>query len=287
MGSYLCSQLSERGYEVIICDYLSRGNPNATAVLQIPYQSLDKEFLSQFDTVLWFAGHSSVQQSISEPIKALENNCLDLFALAKKLKVSTKFIYASSASLYSSEEIDPALPSDEKSLLNIPNQNAYDMSKFAFDYLSQNFLSNSYAIRMGTVSGFSPNIRTDLIFNAMSLSAALSGRVQLSNATSFRTILFLDDLWLLIDRLLTAQVNPGIINAGSYSSSIGELASKIAECWKADIIDQGIKTTYSFVLDTSLMRNIVGEKAPEKSIAQRSQDFISQYTSRLTQSNGS
>ena len=133
--------------------------------------------------VLWFGGHSSVTQSIQDPNGAVTNNCLNLFSFAKKLHPDTKFIYASTASLYSvtGKKVEP---SSEAIEANIPSQNPYDMSKFAFDFLAKNFIENFYALRMGTLAGYSPNLRQELVFNAMNLSAVRKGEVRLKNSES-------------------------------------------------------------------------------------------------------
>ena len=278
VGSYLYERLVEAEFKPIVCDKLTKSNPQSIPVVQKDYAELGAEELSAFDAVVWFAGHSSVQQAVADPNGALANNCLNLYSLAKKLKPTTKLIYASSGSLYSKiGTISSA--SRESDLVQIPVQNAYDISKFAFDYLAQNFLSNFYALRMGTVSGYSPNLRPELLFNAMSLSAATKGKVILKNREAHRTILFLDDLWLLVQELLTSQAEPGVYNSGSVSGTIGQFAEWIAETWSAEIIDEGVSETYSFLLDTTRMDLLSGKNKPECHIRQRSLDFIEQYRS--------
>lgn len=151
VGSYLYECLVEAGCKPIVCDKLIKSNPLAIPVVQKDYAALESEELALYDAIIWFAGHSSVQLALADPDGALANNCLNLYNLAKKLKPTTKLIYASSGSPYSKiGTISSA--SRESDLVQIPVQNAYDISKFAFDYLAQNFLSNFYALRMGTVS---------------------------------------------------------------------------------------------------------------------------------------
>jgi nucleoside-diphosphate-sugar epimerase len=202
----------------------------------------------------------------NDPEGALKNNCLNLYSFAQKLPANTKLIYASSASLYSKKEINNA-SSSEESLINIPSQNSYDISKFAFDYIAKGFLKNFYGLRMGTLSGFSSNLRPELVFNAMNISAKKNGIVKLKNAKSFRTILFLDDLWFLIKQLILLDYQPGFINAGSLSCTLGQLANQIAEVWGARVVDEGNSETYSFLLDISLMRSICGKDLKPRDIS--------------------
>lgn len=275
IGSFLYHKLREAGFTVTVCDYLERGNPNNIDVLQCDYAELDQSMLQQFGAILWFGGHSSVSQSVAEPHQALINNCLNLYNFAQKLHQDTKFIYASTGSIYSTKnrKVVPATESEE---IKAPSDNAYDISKFSFDYLAENFLNNYYALRMGTLAGYSPNIRKELVFNAMNLSAVMSGKIHLSNQHASRTILFLDDLWLLIFKLLSTEQDPGILNAGSFSCSIGELAKAIADTWNVDIVDHGNTQTYSFILDTTRMEKICGDTIQTRTINQRCHDLIYQ-----------
>jgi UDP-glucose 4-epimerase len=274
IGSYLYKRLVENGIQPLVVDALKRGNPGRIPCVEQDYDSLGKEELDKFDTVIWFAGHSSVQQAQSDPHGALANNCLNLFSFAKRLKPSAKLIYASSGSLYSSADWTSCVPSRENELVAIPYQNAYDISKFAFDYLAENFLKNLFALRMGTLAGYSENLRSELLFNAMSLSAATSGKVFVKNSDAGRTILFLDDLWLLVNQLLNDSAVPGIYNAGSLSGTIGEFARAIADTFGAEVVNQGNSETYSFMLDTSRMDALVRNSRQNLSLSQRSREFI-------------
>jgi UDP-glucose 4-epimerase len=276
IGTYLYPRLIAAGFDVTVCDRLVRGNPLNIEVLNCDYAELDESLIRQFGVVLWFGGHSSVGQSIQDPNGAVANNCLNLFTFAKKLHPATKLVYASSGSLYSTKAT-VLTPSSEASVALIPSQNAYDISKFAFDYLAQNFLENFYALRMGTLAGFSPNVREELVFNSMNLSAVRTGQVHLKNSESSRTILFLSDLWALIEKLLTTNQRPGIFNAGSLSFKMGELAHSVATTWGAQVIYEGESETYSFLLDTTRMKAICGNAIPSMDLAERCRNFIDDY----------
>jgi UDP-glucose 4-epimerase len=272
VGSYLFQCLLAHGYMVSICDKLARGNPLALPIKALDYNDLTQEALAPFDVVLWFAGHSSVGQSITDPQGAIANNCLNLFSLAKKLSTTTKLIYASTASLYPLDE--DGAPITEASLIRIPAQNAYDISKFAFDYLAEHFLDRFHGLRMGTVSGHSPNLRPELIFNAMSLSAVKTGAVRVKNANAYRTILFLSDLWLLVDHLIRHDAPSGFYNAGSITASIGEFGQQIANAWGATVIDDGESPTYSFKLDCSKTEALCGPMRGTEALLAECRAFI-------------
>lgn len=281
IGSYLYTRLIDFGFKVDVVDQLRRGNPLGLEIIEDDYANLPISYLEQFDVVLWFAGHSSVSQSVNDPNGALTNNCLNLYAFASKLRQKTKFIYASSGSLYSTNS-HPILPATESSLVNIPSQNAYDISKFAFDYLAKTFLTNYYGLRMGTLCGYSPNLRPELVFNAMNISAVTTGCVNLKNSESFRTILFLDDLWELVLKIILTPQQSGFYNAGSVSFKMGELAHLVAKKWGAQVLYQGETDTYSFLLDTTRMKAICGNAIQTPNLSSICEDFIRRFLETRT-----
>jgi hypothetical protein len=132
---------------------------------------------------------------------------------------------------------------------------------------------------MGTLSGYSSNLRPELVFNAMNISANKDGVVLLKNATSNRTILFLDDLWILIRQLIFRDYPSGFINVGSVSNSLDWLAHKIAEVWGAKVVNEGNSESYSFLLDTSLMRRICGEDLKPRDFSAECRGLLTQMES--------
>ena len=276
IGTYLYEKLISTKHNVIICDTLIRANPLNALISYSDYRNIKQKELEKFDIVLWFGGHSSVSQSIIDPHNALSNNCIDLYNFTKKIPETTKFIYASTASLYSKKERRGEF-STERSLVEIPEQNAYDSSKFAFDYIAKNYLKNYYGLRMGTLSGYSKNLRPELVFNAMNIAAKNTGIVKLKNSESMRTILYLKDLWVFVENLINNNHSYGFYNVGSYTATLGDLAIGIAKAWGAKIQYEGDSETYSFALDCSKMKIVCGQKLITNSLEENCREFIKNY----------
>ena len=254
IGSYLYNYLTSLGMQVSVCDDSRRLNPGLVPChYPYNYNDLSAKELIKYDAILWFAGHSSVKVATQDPKGAITNNMTNLLDLLQKISsVDTKFIFASTASLYSGEK---GLASESAKVL--PNENAYDISKFAFDYLSQSYHPRLYGLRMGTLAGYSQNLRSELIFNQMCLSAHFKGKLNIANKTKFRSLLFLSDLAEIIKILLTeASPIPGFYNCASHSSTIGELGGHIADYFSAKIIELPDSDTYSFQIDTSKIASI-------------------------------
>ena len=217
--------------------------------LALDYDLLSAAQLAPFSHVLWFAGHASVAQSVADPLAAARNNCTHLFELAQRLAAHTHFIYASTASLYSSDAMAPwpALASD----LIHPGSNAYDTSKFAFDYLAKGFLRGFTGLRMGTLCGFSPRLRPELIFNQMNITALRDKVVRVANPERHRSILFLSDLYQVVRACLALpQAVNGFLNLASLNLSIGEIAQRIAHHHRVPVQTMPDSPTYSFNMDT-------------------------------------
>jgi UDP-glucose 4-epimerase len=244
VGSFLYDFLSSREYQVDICDDGRRSN-NSNAFVKYPfnYGSLTSKNVNEYDCILWFAGHSSVGVSNSDPIGAIENNAIALIDLLKKIpSKKIKFIYASTASLYTGH-VDSA----NEMLKVVPNENPYDISKFVFDYLANKYHQNIFGLRMGTICGYSKNIRKELVFNKMCLDAHFSKEINVANPKSERSLLFLIDLAEIINLLInSSKAEPGIYNALSHNTSIGDLSKLIANYFNASIKMHSDHPTYSF-----------------------------------------
>jgi nucleoside-diphosphate-sugar epimerase len=245
VGAYLAQRLRQDGVALQVCD--RQDLPGVD--LPLDYDQLSATQLAPFSHVLWFAGHASVAQSVADPLGAARNNCTHLFELAQRLAAHTHFIYASSASLYSSDAMAPrhAVESD----LIHPGSNAYDTSKFAFDYLAKGFLRGFTGLRMGTLCGFSPRMRPELIFNQMNITALRDQAVRVANPERHRSILFLSDLYAAVRACVALpQAVNGFINLASLNLTIGDIAQRIADHHRVPVQTMPDSPTYSFTMDT-------------------------------------
>jgi UDP-glucose 4-epimerase len=244
IGSYLSITNPLKGIELIIVDQKGYGSNRV-----IRYQDLTANDLKDFSAVLWFAGHSSVPSCIQDPYGSVRNNLTDLMDFAVRLPSACHLIYASSGSIYSDNMIDNQLSK---------HVNVYDAGKNALDDVLPHLKSNVTGLRMGTISGRSQRTRGELIFNAMNSSAINHGCVNVSNPEKSRSILFLSDLRLLILELLEMKSRPLIVDACSYSDTIGSIGERIASFYKVQLNIQDPSVTYDFRMNTMQMESLVG-----------------------------
>ena len=254
IGSFLYDFLIKMNHKVDICDDIRRGNvANLPIKFLYDYHGLSSKEISNYEVILWFAGHSSVNLANKDKLGSIDNNMRNLTDFLQKIpNENTRFIYASTASLYTGCEI----PTAEESKV-VPYENAYDISKFSFDYLARSYHKNIFGLRMGTLSGYSKNLRSELIFNQMSINARFKSYVNIANKSKMRSILFLSDLSDILNIFIeNVKIEPGFYNCASFSLSIGDLGSQIASFYKADINYLPDSETYSFAVDTKKISNI-------------------------------
>jgi UDP-glucose 4-epimerase len=276
VGSYLYRKIVQEWDDCTVCDSLRRGNPDNIKVDYRCYNDLTPPEIEQYQIVIWFAGHSNVRDSTTDPSGALRNNAIDLLEFISKIPSGSKLIYASSGSLYSQDiKLGEAVKSNESILFNLPGLNAYDKTKFIFDYILENFYENFYCLRLGTVSGASPNTREELIFNAMNISAHRDGVVRLSNGEAYRSIIFLEDLWEYLKVVICGDIPRGIYNVGSMSLKIEDLARSISSFWNVPVVTIPSTSTYSFQLDTSKINTHYTPK--QRTIEDHCQKFKNEY----------
>jgi nucleoside-diphosphate-sugar epimerase len=278
VGAYLRPVLIRSGLDVVVCDQNVERLAGVENAMRCRYQELTIADLADFSVILWFAGHSSVPMSLRDPDGALANNCLDLLHFARRKPINARLIYASTASVYSvlsdGEAVPPALDESETRL---DPMNPYDCSKISIDALARCFANAITGLRLGTVCGASPQLRAELVFNAMNLAAMRDGYVQVSNRHSHRNLLFLEDLAHYVLKLVELNADlPPILNTGSLNISIGELADRIAAFHGVPVVDKGNSTTYSFRMNCNKIQSLCGA-APEISIAERCARFREAY----------
>ena len=182
--------------------------------------------VSNFDIVLYFAGISRKADCELEPYDSLYDTCVTEFiSVVEKLNNTQICIYASTGSVYynqtNTREIDTV---DISCMFN------YERVMYAREQLVAPMGKRTIGLRMGTVSGISPSMRPELIYNGMYYSAFSYGYVNATNPHSWRSILWYPDLFGIITRIMNDKsVGNDIFNIGSFNITIGDAARFITE----------------------------------------------------------
>jgi nucleoside-diphosphate-sugar epimerase len=232
IGSALIPRLQERGYIVDVIDLLWFGNhlPNDVLVMQKDIFDLREDEINKYDEVIFLAGLSNDPMAEFSPAKNFVYNASSpsyLAYIAKRAGVR-KFIYASSCSVYGytlNELYDETAPA----ISNYP----YGISKLQGEEGVLKMADKNFSVicfRKGTVSGYSPRMRLDLIVNTMFKTAVQNGLITVDNPSIWRPILSLEDaISGYIRAVESADGISGVFNLSSGNYTVGEVADLVKE----------------------------------------------------------
>ena len=239
IGSRLFNYLKQKDYNVTSLDLELFGNPSIPNTKR-NYNTLTKEELSKFDNVILLAGHSSVKMCESNMVGCFKNNVQYFVELISKLSKNQKFIYASSSSVYGNVNRNIVTEECEEYVAG----SFYDLSKAEIDHYVKIFDEvNYYGLRFGTVNGFSPNTRNDVMINAMVSSAIANKEVKVFNPMIRRPILYINDLCRAVETIIVEgnYSNRGLYNLASFNSTadiIGRKTSEVFDDVKLSVIER-------------------------------------------------
>lgn len=251
VGSALVPKLQERGYTVDVLDLLWFGNnlPAETKIIHKDIFDLTEQDLKDYDEVIFLAGLSNDPMAEFSPAKNFIFNASSpsyLAYVAKKSGVK-KFIYAGSCSVYGYtvnelyDETSPAVSSYP-----------YGISKLQGEQAVLQMADKDFSVicfRKGTVSGYSPRMRLDLIVNTMFKTALSTGEIIVNNPSIWRPILSIEDAVSgYIRAVESADGITGIFNLSSGNYTVGEVADFVKEAVEKKL-DKRVKLNIKNVKD--------------------------------------
>lgn len=226
---------------------------------RIDYHKLTTDDLAKFDAVVLLAGHSSVASCVGPIQSPWLNNVTNFTDLVAKLSwKDIPLIYASSASVYGNSE--PGQLFTEKNKQFIPVNN-YDITKYTLDLEARVAISNGQPViglRFGTVNGWAPNLRADVMINAMYDTARTQNKITVTNKHINRALLGIEDLCRGIAHCIERPA-AGIYNMASFNATVEYIATTVAEELAVSVVDKGTTANaYDFGLDTTLFQQTFG-----------------------------
>ena len=239
IGSRLFNYLKQKQYKVVSLDLELFGNPNIQNTKE-NYKDLTKENIARFDNIILLAGHSSVKMCESNMVGCFKNNVQYFVELLSKISKNQKFIYASSSSVYGNVNRNIVTEECDEYVAG----SFYDLSKAEIDHYVKIFDEvNFYGLRFGTVNGFSPNTRNDVMINAMVSSAIVNKEIKVFNPMIRRPILYINDLCRAVETIILEgnHSNRGLYNLASFNSTadiIGRKTSEVFDDVKLSVIER-------------------------------------------------
>jgi nucleoside-diphosphate-sugar epimerase len=230
IGSKLVPDLVERGYEVDIIDLFWFGDflPDSVGKVKKDIFDIGKEEVKKYDQIIFLAGLSNDPMAEYSPsLNFIHNASAPAYLgyLAKQAGVK-RFIYASSCSVYGYTE-NELYDENSPAISNYP----YGISKLQGEQAVLQMIDKHFSViclRQGTVSGYSPRMRLDLIVNTMFKSAMLDSVITVHNPAIWRPVLSIKDAVTAYIRSIESD-DPisGVFNIASGNFTVGEVADLV------------------------------------------------------------
>jgi nucleoside-diphosphate-sugar epimerase len=251
IGSVMIPKLLERGYDVDVIDLFWFGNhlPKEVGVINKNIFDLEESDVKGYDTVIFLGGLSNDPMAEFSPAENFISNGSAppfLAYTAKKAGVK-RFIYAGSCSVYGYtvnelyDETSPAVSSYPYGISKLQGENAIMQMK------DEKF--SVIALRQGTVSGYSPRMRLDLVVNTMFKFALTKGEITVNNPAIWRPILAIQDAATAYIRAIEANEDiSGVFNVASGNYTVGEIGDLVKSGVKK-YLDRDVKLTIKHIQD--------------------------------------
>lgn len=232
IGSVLVPKLVARGYDVDVVDLLWFGSslPSEVRVLRRDVLDLTENELMGYDQVLFLAGLSNDPMADYSPARNFVFNAASpayLAYIAKRAGVR-RYIYASSCSVYGYTE-NELFHEESPAVSTYP----YGISKLQGEFAARQLGDERFsviALRKGTVCGYSPRMRLDLVINTMVKTALTTNTITVNNPSIWRPILAIQDAASAYIRAIECSFDvSGTFNVASGNFTLGELADSVSD----------------------------------------------------------
>ena len=232
IGSKLLPFLQELNYDITNVDICWFGHQFKDTIVK-DYRDLSSEYLSKYDTIILLAGHSSVKMSEGDLKSCFHNNVTNFVELLGKLK-NQKLIYASSSSVYGSVGGKTVT----ENFYGFKPYNQYDISKHCIDLYAEKSDVEFYGLRFGTLNGYAPITRTDVMINSMTSSALLNNEIKLYIKDIMRPILGINDLCRAIKTIIECKEDKrGLYNLASFNKTAEQIAYEVSNTLNIPVVE--------------------------------------------------
>jgi len=261
VGAVLAEELLERGYAVRILDRLYYGRQGLRDVgdrvelVVGDMRAVDSSLLEGVDGVVNVGGLSNDPTAEYNPQANYEMNTLATQRLAELCKAAgvRRYVFASTCSIYDQgvgvDERDLVL--DERTVVN--PRAAYSGSKYKAEQILLAMAGDDFCpaiLRKGTVYGFSPRMRYDLVVNTFVKDALSKGHVTIFyGGEMWRPLVDVRDVaraYILCLEAPEEKVRGEVFNVSHSNYRISELALRVREALRGVGVKVEVRTDYTY-----------------------------------------
>lgn len=296
VGCVLTRELLEQGYAVRVFDRLYFGDYGVRKFREQielvigDIRTMERSVLEGVDSVIHLAGLSNDPMAEYNPKANEEINTLATKSLADLCAASgvRRFLFASSCSIYDrgiSDGVHDQLLTEEA---EVEPRAAYSVSKYVAERLLLKMVSDEFCpiiLRMGTVFGFSPRMRYDLVLNTFVRDALSSGSLTVHRGGEmWRPLVEVSDAagaYLTCLNAPEEKVKGEIFNVAFCNARVSELALRTREVLRSMGIpaevcaEYGYRGIRSYRVSTAKIENRLGFR-PKVTIEESVQSMVRQ-----------
>jgi len=230
IGSALTPKLLALGHEIDVLDLFWFGNhlPQETGIVHKDIFHVEESDMKGYEVVIFLAGLSNDPMAEFSPAKNFISNAAApayLAYVAKKSGVK-KFIYAGSCSVYGFT-VNELFDEDSPTVSDYP----YGISKLQGERAVMQLAGDGFSaitLRQGTVCGYSPRMRLDLVVNTMFKTSVAEKQITVNNPEIWRPILAIQDAVQAYTKAIQLDHEvSGIFNVASGNYTVGEIAGLV------------------------------------------------------------
>jgi len=263
LGCVLVPELLKKGYSVKIIDnLLYKYKPNFLKETEFIKSDINNQkilfnSLKDVDVVIHLAALVGDQVCDLNKDLAIKTNFLTterLATLCKKMNI--KLIFASTCSVYGASKTQNLITEESK----VVPLSIYSLSKLAAEESILRLANKDFkpiVFRMGTIHGYSPRMRFDLVGNTFIAKAIQEKKISVYGGNQWRPLSHIKDIVKAYLNAINSNKS-GVFNLGGKNYRIIDLAKSIASYIPCEII------TYKELKD---LRNYkVSSKKAQKSL---------------------
>jgi len=299
VGSVLAEELLERGYAVRILDRLYYGDDGLREIhdrvelVKGDMRTAGPAIMDGVSAVINVGGLSNDPTAEYHPKANHEMNTVATVKLAELCKAHgvRRYIFASSCSIY-----DRGVGEDQRDVLqdetsDVNPRAAYSSSKYNAERQLLEMVDNDFCpviLRKGTINGFSPRMRYDLVVNTFVKAALSTGVMTLHyGGEMWRPLVDIRDVARAYIACVEAKdelVRGEIFNVSFQNMRVSELALRIREGLRSQGVsveirpDYGYKGVRSYRVSAQKIERVLGVR-PKVTIEESVADMVKKITS--------